>query len=244
MKTLLFIDTSIMIENCDSNVRINQYKEGLTNILKHNNYFSENNIDILLVDNTINSYLDVSNCEFFNVISKNCNCVTYKNNNYGKKNKGSGVFEHWDMINIEIYKKYDYIIHFEARQTLQSLHFFDIFLKNPTSIFSWSSKKPSAITGDFIKNDDKLQIELYGLNHCDMHTHPNFNDFYTGLFSMKMEHFLELLKTTGAKYLINEDISLEKIMMRFVHKNCDKFKIIEKVDLIRYIPISNIVEHH
>ena len=90
MKTLLFIDTSIIIENCDSNVRLNQYKEGLTNILKHNNYFSENNIDILLVDNTIDSYLDVSYCDFFNVITKNCNCVTYKNNNYGKKNKVDG----------------------------------------------------------------------------------------------------------------------------------------------------------
>ena len=76
MKTLLFIDTSIIIENCDSNVRINQYKEGLSNILKHTNYFTENNIDILLVDNTIDSYLDVSNCDFFNVISKYAPALT------------------------------------------------------------------------------------------------------------------------------------------------------------------------
>lgn len=247
MKPLLFIDTCILLENTNVTNRVNQYIQGLGSIFKHNDFFIDNNFDIILVDNTVDDIDDIekaTNVKIKDIIPKNVNVITKKQNNYGKINKGAGCFEHWSLVPIELYKKYDYIIVFEARQTLKSKNFFDAFIENPTTIFSWSRKCETAKTGNFVKNDPSMVIENYGLNIQDINTHPSFNDFYTGLFSMEMTKFLELNAKTGSKYLIDESISLEKIMMRFVYKECDKFTIIDYVDIIRYIPISNSKEHH
>jgi len=231
-KTLLFIDSSIKIGH-NHNARIEQYKNGFKSVSKHMEFFRSNNIDLLWVDNTISS-LDEIGALRECIDLDNVKTIFKKNNKYGKLNKGAGCIEHW-ILGTDIWRHYDYIIHFEARQVLINVSFFEEFLREPISMFSWAYRKPSAPLGILTKRDRRFRLDLYGPN-VPKNTHrqnPNavrhFNDFYTGLFSVSVPEFIELVNNIRLDGMVKHRVFLEKIMMSFAYCRLDKFKMVDKL---------------
>jgi len=134
-----------------NNIRIKQYIDGIQKVRNFNP-----DIEIYISDNS--NYLNKES-ELLNIINKN-NIKIIKNvpNKFGHINKGSGLIENW-IHNNDIIKKYDYIIHFEPRQLLQSNLFIDTFFKNPRNLFTLGNDKKHFNTGLFcIKSDILLQF--------------------------------------------------------------------------------------
>ena len=228
MKIILSLDMSINIYSYKCNKRIEQYKKGLLSILKYIDFFIKNNIFIILVDNTIENLEDYP--EIKNIIPYNIICIFKKLNNYGKINKGAGCIEHL-LISKHIWINYEYLIHFEVRQTLNNNKVIEEFLLKPISTFSWAHKKPCAICGIFEKNDPRLNINLYGIDNTSKNT-EYFNDFYTGLFTMKINYLKELINY-DLDYMIKNSISYEKLIMSFTINNINEFKIVDKLYINR-----------
>ena len=229
MKTILCIDCSIIVPYGNQEERIIQYYNGLCSIFKHKQFFIDNHIDIMLVDNTTNT-LDtipiIKDCipPYVHVLLKN-------KNNIGLKNKGAGVIEHWNMSH-HIWKNYEYFIHFEGRQILQSLYFFKEFIKHPMNIFSWAHKHKGAITGICINKDKQFKLHQYGIDN--FHGDPEYkNDYYTGLFSISTSYLTKYIKNIDLNDMIHKSISLEKSLMCFSYYELDIFKIIDKVYVLR-----------
>jgi hypothetical protein len=243
MKTILHIDSSIKTKNL-CNGRISQYINGLNSIFKHQDFFIANNIDIIYVDNTIS---DINEFPMIrDIIPNDVKCIFKLNNNYGNISNTAGVLEHWALIE-NILENYDYIIHFEARQTLLDLSFFEDFLKEPMPIFSWGFSKLNnrGITfplGKFKQNDPNFKIDLYGRdNHNCKDVY--FNDYYTGLFSFNIPKLKEFIKTTDLNKIITPPMTaLEKCIMNFTYDKLDVFKLIDRVGIIRYYTYDSLNE--
>ena len=153
------------------------------------------------------------------------------NNNIGLKNKGAGVIEHW-KISHHIWKNYEYFIHFEGRQILQSLYFFKEFIKHPMNIFSWTHKKKNAIVDIYTNKDTQFKLHHYGIDN--FHGHPEYkNDYYTGLFSISTSYLTKYIKNINIHDMIHKSIALEKSLMCFSYYELDIFKIIDKVYVLR-----------
>ena len=161
MNVCILMPTTIEVDNnCSlykanhlmpNNIRIKQYIDGIQKVRKLNY-----GIEIYISDNS--NYLNKES-ELLNIINENnIKIITNAPNNFGCINKGSGLIENW-IHNNDIIKKYDYIIHFEPRQLLQSNQFIDNFLKNPRNLFTLGSDKKHFNTGLFcIKSDVLLQF--------------------------------------------------------------------------------------
>lgn len=243
MKYILLLDSCIKSSNYNLN-RIKQYENGLNSILKYTEFFLKNNIDIVFVDNSVDN-LD----EYPNIKEKLPKCVKIicKKLNINGPNKAGGVFEHW-LLSKDIWKNYDYLIHFEIRQILNSKKFFEEFLLEPVSIFGWGSKhrliKNLFPYGKFIKKDIRFEINKYNRYNTNYNVN-NFNDFYTGLMSLEVKHFLSFVENYDLKN-INKFCSktgpksLEKIIMCFAYDNLENFKVIERLDVKRYSYYDNL----
>lgn len=230
MKTILCIDCSIIVPYGNQEERITQYYNGLCSIFKHKQFFIDNHIDIIVVDNTIDSLDTIP-------IIKNCippyiQVLLKKINNIGLKNKGAGVIEHWKMSH-HIRKNYDFFIHFEARQTLQSLYFFKEFIKQPMNIFTWAHKNKNAIVGIYTNKDKRFKLDQYGIDNHNFMDKDNFNDYYTGLFSIHTSYLTKYIQSIDLNDMICKSISLEKSLMCFSYYELDIFKIIDKVHILR-----------
>lgn len=154
MPTTINIDINSSLykksELTNNEVRYKQYFDGIKKIYEIN---KDKNIDIYISDNS----------DFFN---KNTNIKEYikttsiiiikdVTNNYGKINKGSGLIENW-LYNKDILREYDWIIHFEPRQLLQSNIFIDSFLENPRNLFTMGKNMRHFNTGLFCINSKVL----------------------------------------------------------------------------------------
>ena len=138
----IFMPTTIIID-IPKTKRIKQYQNGINKIFEFNK-----DCDIIIADNGNN----------FN-FKLNGKITVIKNNpnNYGKINKGAGLIEIW-RNNIELLKKYDYIIHFEPRQLLINNDFINDFIKNPRNLFTIGKEQNHFNTGLFcIKSSTLLQ---------------------------------------------------------------------------------------
>ena len=240
MKTILFLDSCY--KSSDFNpIRIKQYILGYKSVFKHINFFKENNIDILLVDNSISSLAELP-VELRNLIPKSAKIIVGDHNKYGRISKGAGVIEHWRMGK-EIWKEYDYIIHFELRQILIDLSFFHIFLNDPISIFSWCGGKTLNKTynfplGKFKQKDIRFDLEAYGKDNSNISDTKNFNDFYTGLFSCHIKEFRKWVDGISLDQIIYRQpglgmMALEKMVMCFAYYNLPEFKLIAQVNVRR-----------
>jgi len=148
----------------------------------------------------------------------------------------------------DIWKDYDYLIHFEIRQILNSKNFFEEFLSEPISMFGWGSKhrliKNLFPYGKFKKNDNKFKINKYNRYNINCNNN-NTNDFYTGLMSLEIKYFLPFVENYDLKN-INKVCSktgpksLEKIIMCFAYDNLENFKVIERLDVKRYSLYNNL----
>jgi len=238
-KTVLFLSSSLLGHNTN-NMYIKQNLEGLKSIIKCIDYFNEKNIDIIYVDNTI------ENLDKFPEIKENIppsiKTIFDIHNTYGRQSKTAGVIEHWIMSR-DIWEKYEYMIFFEIRQKLLDLRFFEEFLKEPISIFSWNHSKLinsniSFPTGLFKNKDSNFNIKEYGYDNRN-HTSLLFNDFYTGLMSIKVNELKNLVDTIDLIKIIKFQpglgmIALEKLLMCFAYNTLEKFRMIDSVGVVRY----------
>ena len=242
MKIVILLDSCI---NCDRfcNVRIKQYENGLKSILKHYYFFKDNNIDIIFVDNSIDNLNDYPTIK--NLLFEDIKIITKNFNDYGKKNPSAGVFEHW-LISKDVWKNYDYLIHYEIRQVLTNINFFEEFIKEPISMFGWCTKIPYKNKkwkdlfppGLYTNKDPKFEIEKYGRDNSNVRS-IMFNDFYTGLMSIKIKEFLPFVENYDLDSIIIPDSngrrkSLENIILCFSYDFLPKFKIVERLYLKRY----------
>ena len=124
--------------------RMQQYINGLNRFFELN---ENNNFDILITDNSIDSNNKLPE-NILNIIPNKCKIITCMNNNYGIINKGAGDIEQW-IYNKDVIQKYEWVMHFEPRQLLNSNFFIDSFLKNPRNLFTLGENKKHFNTGLF-----------------------------------------------------------------------------------------------
>jgi hypothetical protein len=123
-----------------NNIREKEYLFGIRKIYKYISTY-----DTYLCDNS--NYLDYNN-NFKNELDNNNIKILSAPNNLGKINKGAGIIESW-LYNIEIIKKYDYIIHFEPRLILLDDNLINYYTNNFNNIFTSNDNKNSFNTGLF-----------------------------------------------------------------------------------------------
>ena len=147
MPTTINIDTNSSLykssQLTENVLRYKQYFEGIQKIYQFN---IDKKFDIYIADNS--DFFD-KETELKEYISKS-SIVIIKNipNNYGCKNKGSGLIENW-IHNKDVLSRYDWIIHFEPRQLLKSNQFIDSFLENPINLFTMGTNMRHFNTGLF-----------------------------------------------------------------------------------------------
>jgi mannose-1-phosphate guanylyltransferase len=147
MPTTINIDTNSYLykssQLTENDLRYKQYFEGIQKIYQFN---IDKKFDIYIADNS--DFFD-KETELKEYISKT-SIVIIKNipNNYGCKNKGSGLIENW-IHNKDVLSGYDWIIHFEPRQLLISNQFIDSFLENPRNLFTMGTDMRQYNTGLF-----------------------------------------------------------------------------------------------
>ena len=237
-------------------------------IFKHNDYFVSNGIDIVYVDNTISNLDDLPGIK--NIIPPNVTCVFKENNIYGQKSNTAGCFEHW-VLSKDMWEKYDYIIHFEARQILKSRKFFEEFLKAPVSTFGWCTstylllkapdprkqlllKAPDSRKqlpgnrplGMFVNKDRRFRLDLYGRDNSNSRS-PWNDDFYTGLFSFRVDAFKKFVEGISLEDIVTPPMTaLEKILMVRAYEELPIFRVVDRLNVIRFARYSDLdgIEHY
>ena len=201
MPTTINIDTNSRLNKLNqltsNEIRQIQYLEGIQKIYELNkNYdikiYLSDNSDFFDNNSEIKDYINTTHIEIILNVS----------NNYGKLNKGAGLIENW-IYNKDLLKKYDWIIHFEPRQLLQSNEFIDNFLQNPRNLFTYG--------GSYYNKDSN------SLNH-----------FNTGLFCIKTSYLINFIEKIN---LTNFNESIEYAIFNYLKTNNINFDILEKLDL-------------
>lgn len=176
---LLYIDIATFINDHDSTMEKNMMRKeqilrGLIKLFEYN--FNKYNCDILITDNTCESLPE----EYLTVLPEGTLIRIFNNNTVGCINKGAGLLQKW-LYNMDIIKKYEWIIHFEGRQLLQNYSFFDRFFENPAVYFRYGDP-------------------------CDTTNHSHF---YTGIFSISSTDLSNFCEYMPINYLIMHRISIE-----------------------------------
>lgn len=139
----------------NNETRIQEYIIGLTKFFEYNTILKVNNVDIVIIDNSITSDKKIDN-KILEILPNNVKIITHSNNKYGAINKGGGLIENWLYIN-KMLSNYNWLIHFEPRQHLKSFYFIESFLKQPRNLFTLGENKEHFNTGLFcIKMCDLL----------------------------------------------------------------------------------------
>lgn len=167
--------------------RKKQYIEGIQQLLYILKDYSKYSIQLQISDNTT----DTLDSDIAAVLPQNTIITCFKNNKYGKINKGAGLLEVW-QYNMNLYKEYDYIIHFEPRTLLISDTFFRSFISNPRTLFTAGDK-----TG-------KLKMHVY-----------------TGLFAIQTTLLEKYVQKIPPEYLCAKFISIEDSLGEFINTNTD-----------------------
>ena len=192
MKVLLSMPIALNIDENNKNmekinIRKQQYIQGIYQLKYLLKPYEKYGIQFQISDNTT----DTLDSEISAVLPENTILSCFKNNRYGKINKGAGLLEVWQH-NYQLFKEYDYIIHFEPRTLLVSDLFFKDFFANPRTVFT-----PGEKTG-------KLQKHVY-----------------TGLFAIQSSLLLQYIDRTPPAYLCERYISIEDSLGEFIHGKAD-----------------------
>ena len=147
-------------ESIWQNQRIKQYTTGIETFFKYYDILKKNNVKVFIFDNTLESKDKIPD-EILSVIPEDVTVKVCYANKYGK-NKGAGLIDAW-TLNIDEIKDFDYLIHFEPRQVLNSFYFIDNFLSDNRNIFTFNTNP-----------------------HAPKH-------FNTGLFTIKVEHLIKFI---------------------------------------------------
>ena len=144
-----------------SEFRNKQYIEGLKSFFKYYDILKNNNVEVMIFDNTLESKDKIPD-EILSAIPEGVTIKASYANTYGKINKGAGLIESW-IHNIDEIKDFDYLIHFEPRQILNSFNFINDFLDNNRTIFTFNTNPRAS------------------------------KHFNTGLFTIKVEHLIKFM---------------------------------------------------
>jgi hypothetical protein len=191
--TTILIDTSSHLfkskQLTDNNDRIPQYLNGIKKIKELNpttNIYISDNSEYLNNDSELLQYL----------IENDIYIIKDAPNKYGKTNKGAGLIENW-IHNINLLKKYEYIIHFEPRQLLINNNFIENFLKNKRNLFTLNNNIPHFNTGLFAINSAIL------INYI---IESNLDDFCEKSISIE-DNLIEYFKNNCIEYNILEKMN-------------------------------------
>lgn len=110
----------------------------------------------------------------------------------------------------DVIKKYKYIIHFEPRQMLINNAFINNIVNNPK---------------------DKFLV-------IDNKKHPKH--FYTGLFCISSEYLLDFLESYSSRYIVFHKLSIEYLLYNFMENKSYNYDTVDKLNLIRHDPYTNI----
>lgn len=179
---LLYIDIASIIDDTNlqmepNTLRKQQFINGLTKLFEYD--YKKYNCDILITDNTCTDLYP----ELQQIIPNNTIVRCFNDNYVGAINKGAGLMQKW-LYNQDILEQYEWIIHFEGRQLLQSFEFMDRFFANPHTYFRYGNP----------------------------HDKTDISNFYTGLFSVKVKDLFYFCSCYSIERLLKESISIEYIM--------------------------------
>jgi len=182
MKTLLYIDIAIFINENDINmaknsIRRQQIINGLLKLFTYD--FKNRECDILITDNTCDELPSNIKC----LLPENTMIRCFNDNRFGCINKGTGLIQKW-LHNKDIIINYDFIIHFEGRLELKSHIFFNSFFNSPRELFRFG----------------------------DPHDNTNHSHFFTGLFALKPYNLLDFCHKNLIDNMIYNYISIEYII--------------------------------
>jgi len=171
MKIIFLLNICCFPENTSSfnnKIRTQQYIDGLNTVFQYNNIIKNHDIDVYIVDNTIKNDETLPR-EILNIIPSNVHLSLCLKNELGKKNKGAGLIDTW-KYNKDLIQKYDWIIHFEPRQLLQSFQFVESFLKEPRNLFTININVEHFNTGLFCISKENL---INYINNCNLNKMVN-----------------------------------------------------------------------
>lgn len=186
--------------------RIMQFVCGIDKFFEHHHsLLKEHNVKVYFFDSTFDdpNLIPKTIAEAFE--ENNVDIVLRPAlNHFGAKNKGAGevgsIIEMKDTIS-----EYEWFLHFEPRQQIQSSYFLESFFKNPRTLFTVN------------------QVNRFP---------PHFN---TGLYATKTDNvmkFVEPFNEARFHRMILANESLEYTMYNFYKNNNIEFELEEKMDLV------------
>jgi len=185
--------------------RFGQFYDGLSAFFRHAKPFIDNGTKIYLIDNTIPSMDSVPE-KIRRILSENgVEVHLFDKNVYGAINKGAGEIQSIQHMK-SIISEFEWFIHFEPRQVLQSPYFANSFFSNPRDLFTLNVNPP-----------------------------PNFNTGLYATRSENILRFVEQFTEERLRDMVNKQESLEFLLFNFYTKNIP-FETLDKMDLFWYCP--------
>jgi len=179
---LLYIDIASIINDKDpqmepNTLRKQQLINGLKKLFEYD--YKKHTCDILITDNTCTDLYP----ELQELLPEGTIVRCFRDNHVGAINKGAGLIQKW-LYNQETLLQYEWILHFEGRQLLQSFEFMDRFFADPRTYFRYGNPFDSS-----------------DLSH-----------FYTGLFTVKVQDLFRFCSLYPIERLLKQHISIEYAM--------------------------------
>jgi hypothetical protein len=117
----------------DRERKIRQYVDGLDQIAEVSAQYSV--FDVYSVDNTVEdpARLESRVADALRRIPGFRGSVHFSDNELGKHNHGSGTMVQWTRIVPQLVDRYEYVVHYEPRQHLESFSFFERMANRPDS---------------------------------------------------------------------------------------------------------------
>ena len=181
MKIALVLSTAFVTTRPDfpdRERRIQQYVNGFRQVAelsaKHPGF------DVFSVDNTVENpgRLEGRLTAALDKINALKGKYYFWNNEMGRVNKGSGLIAQWNEILPDLVDRYEYTVHYEPRQQLVDLSFFERMERQPdTYICPYRDK-----------------VKLYGVAMI-------VPEFWTGLFSMRTSDLLGYVRAADRRVL-------------------------------------------
>ncbi len=213
-KTAIVLPTAFITtlgSTADHDERIRQYCAGFSRIAEVIQKYP-NDFDVFWVDNTIEpeKQYDQRLMSAIKALPNLCGEKTFYDNEYGRVNKGCGVIAAWRGVLPSLAAGgYTYVIHFEPRQEMVDISFFDQFVAAPETYLKVTSVKVK-----FMRIFSKT-----------------LKQFWTGLFSCPVEALREYCEQANLKQLAETRVSLETDLFQYAKKKKWAFKTLANLGL-------------